>query len=131
MTHANREDFLAAVQSPARLYAVELPLLGKTVHVKKFSVKARTWFESRLSAGQKLDPENPLVRSLAIVAGVTDESGKPLFSADDLEWIQESDFELFEPAVEKCLEIGNLAAAGVKETAKNSVKTSANGHSAG
>ncbi len=113
-----REDFKAKRGVRPRV-AVEVPELGGTVYVAKFSAKDRDRFEEIVTGGVpgKVNLRN--VRAQVVTLLCVHEDGTRLFEDGDADWIGELESEAVQKIVDAGFRINGLGTNAIEEAAKN------------
>lgn len=99
--------------------AVEVPELGGTVYVAKFSAKDRDRFEEIVTGGVpgKVNLRN--VRAHVVTLLCVHEDGTRLFEDGDAEWIGELESEAVQKIVDAGFKLNGLGTNAIEEAAKN------------
>jgi hypothetical protein len=99
--------------------AVEVPELGGTLYVAKFSARDRDRFEEIVTGGVpgKVNLRN--VRAQVVVLLCVKEDGTRLFDEGDAEWIGELESEAVQRIVDAGFRLNGLGTNAIEEAAKN------------
>jgi hypothetical protein len=107
----SRDQILSA---PGKIETVRVEEWGGEVLLKPLSVSGLIGFMKRRES-----LEGPAVFALLISLCACDESGNPLFSAEDVDGLSDQSFELIQRVGTECLRINGMAPGQDEEAAKN------------
>lgn len=134
MKFGSRELLLK--KRPRRIETVTVPsdfpdaeLAGATFRVQALTAAEKSEFDSQFTGrkGQLLPSRVKRIRLLLVLATVVDESGSPLFSADDIPQLEAVDAGLIELLVDKAQELNRFSDEDIDDLEKNSGATTAGG----
>lgn len=97
--------------------ALEVPELGGTVHVAKFTAKDRDWFEQVVTGGKVGGVNLDNVRAKFVARACVNEDGTRMFEDSDAEWIGELDTDVVQAIVDAGFKLNGIGTNAVEEAA--------------
>jgi hypothetical protein len=120
-----RDEILAL---EAKIEEVNLPALGKTVHVRELTVAERDLFDRRVVEAPR---DSAVLRAELLTRCLVDEKGRRLFGEGDFEALNALPATALEPAVAVALRLNALRAEDLDALGKGSAATPGAGSSSG
>lgn len=110
----NKEQFLTAVR--AEVKEIEVKALSAVVKFRVLTGKARDEFHKIIEAGDKSTSH---FEAAIVAATVVDDEHKPMFTAEDVAAIQDSDANAIGEVAKHAMAVNGIGAAAQEEAAKN------------
>lgn len=110
----NKEQFFAAVA--AEVKEVEVKALGMVVKFRVLTGKARDEFHRMVEAGDKTASH---FEAALLAATVVNEDGSPMFSAEDVTALQDSNASAVSAVAVEAMAVNKIGAAAEADAAKN------------
>ena len=97
--------------------ALEVPELGGTVYIAKFSAKDRDRFEAMVTGGKPGGVNLDNVRARFVAMVVVNEDGTRMFEESDADWIGELDTDVVQAIVDAGFKLNKIGVNAVEEAA--------------
>ena len=111
----NREALLQALA--IKPVNVDIPKLGGTVRLRPMTVGQRVEFTESLKKDEKLSPVRVMIGLLPQV--VVGEDDSPLLTADDVENLEQADYDAISALIEQVMDINGMSKKAADDLKKN------------
>lgn len=102
---------------------IEVPEWGVTLGVRSMSARQRAELNRVLidDSDNHAERQVSMWRALFLGCLVEVDTGDPVFTPDDIDWVFDADISVIDRIATRCLEVSRIGKAGVDEAGKDSL----------